>query len=275
MPVSISGQVVIIVGASSGMGRAAPVLFAREGARVVAAARREDRLQILKEELAKEQREITVRRADASIPEDMQQLAQETLQRFGKVDILVFASGINTRDRAMDRLTPEVWNSLVSVNLNGAFYAPHAVLPSMRTARSGHLIYISSISGLITDISGAAYQASKRGVLGMAHAIRMEEKQNGIRTSVICPGLVNTELLEQRPVKPSPEVLAQALQPKDVAETILHVAKLPPRHPCLDTCLLTLRKQQICPGTRRSAAPVRSTSRSMIQPCSMSKSGPI
>jgi serine 3-dehydrogenase len=159
----------------------------------------------------------------------MQQLARETLQRFGKVDILVFASGINTRDRAMDRLTPEVWNSLVSVNLSGAFYATHAVLPSMRSARSGHLIYISSISGVITDVSGAAYQASKRGVLGMAHAIRMEEKQNGIRTSVICPGLVDTELLEQRPVKPAPEVLAQALQPEDVAETILHVAKLPPR----------------------------------------------
>jgi serine 3-dehydrogenase len=229
MPVSISGQVVIIVGASSGMGRAAAVLFAREGSRVVAAARREDRLQTLKEELAKEQREIMVRRADASNSEDMQQLAQETLQRFGKVDILVFASGINTRERAMDRLTPEVWNSLVSVNLNGAFYATHAVLPSMRNARSGHLIYISSISGLIADVSGAAYQASKRGILGMAHAIRMEEKQNGIRTSVICPGLVNTELLEQRPVKPSPEVLAQALLPEDVAETILHVAKLPPR----------------------------------------------
>jgi NADP-dependent 3-hydroxy acid dehydrogenase YdfG len=99
----------------------------------------------------------------------------------------------------------------------------------MRKARSGHLIFISSISGVITDVSGAAYQASKRGVLGMAHAIRMEEKQNGIRTSVICPGLVDTELLEQRPVKPAPEVLAQALQPEDVAETILHVAQLPPR----------------------------------------------
>jgi serine 3-dehydrogenase (NADP+) len=229
MPVSISGQVAIVVGASSGIGRAAAMLFAREGSRVVAAARREERLQVLKEELEKEQREITVRRADASNPEDMQQLAQETLQHFGRVDILVFASGINTRDRAMDRLTPEVWNSLVAVNLNGAFYATHAVLPSMRKARSGHLIYISSISGVITDVSGAAYQASKRGVLGMAHAIRMEEKQNGIRTSVICPGLVDTELLEQRPVKPAPEILAQALQPEDVAETILHVAKLPPR----------------------------------------------
>jgi NADP-dependent 3-hydroxy acid dehydrogenase YdfG len=127
----------------------------------------------------------------------------------------------------MERLNPEIWNSLIDVNLNGAFYATHAVLPSMRDAGSGHLIYISSISGLVPDVSGAAYQASKRGVLGLAHAIRMEEKQNGIRTCVICPGLVNTELLEKRPVKPSPEVLAKALQPDDVAETVLFVAKLP------------------------------------------------
>ena len=218
-----------MVGASSGIGRAAAVLFAREGAKVVAAARREDRLQSLKEELAKEQREITVRRADASIPKDMEQLAQETLEHFGRIDVLVFATGTNIPDRAMARLTPQLWNSVVEVNLNGAFYATYAVLPSMRKAGAGHLIYVASISGVITDVSGAAYQASKRGLLGMAHAIRLEEKQNSIKTSVICPGLVDTELLEKRPVKPSPEILAQALQPEDVAETILFVAKLPPR----------------------------------------------
>lgn len=229
MLVSLAGQVVLIVGASSGIGRAAAVLFAREGAKVIAAARREDRLQALQQELASEQREIAIRTADASRPEQMQLLAESVLQQFGKIDVLVFASGINTRERAMDRLSPAVWNSLIEVNLNGAFYATHAVLPAMRKAGGGHLIYISSISGLITDISGAAYQASKRGVVGMAHAIRMEEKQNNIRTCVICPGLVDTELLEQRPVKPTPEILAQALQPEDVAETILYVAKLPPR----------------------------------------------
>jgi serine 3-dehydrogenase len=229
MSASVAGQVAVIVGASSGIGRAAAVLFAREGFKVVAAARREDRLQALKEELAKEQREITVRRADASIPKDMEQLAHETLEHFGKIDVLVFATGTNIPERAMARLTPQLWNSVVEVNLNGAFYATYAVLPSMRKAGGGHLIYVASISGVITDVSGAAYQASKRGLLGMAHAIRLEEKQNSIKTSVICPGLVDTELLEKRPVKPPPEILAQALQSEDVAETILFVAKLPPR----------------------------------------------
>jgi serine 3-dehydrogenase (NADP+) len=225
MPVSIQNQTVLIVGASSGIGRAAAVLFAREGAKVVAAARREDRLQALKQELAKEQRDITVRVADASKPEDMQHLAQA----IGKIDILVFVAGTNTPDRSLERLTPEIWNSMVEVNLNGAFYATHAVLPTMRGAGAGHLIYVSSISGLVPDVSGASYQAAKRGVVGLAHAIRVEEKQNGSRTCVICPGLVDTELLEKRPVKPTPEVLAKALQPEDVAEAILFVAKLPPR----------------------------------------------
>ena len=116
MSVSIQNQTVLIVGASSGIGRAATVLFAREGAKVVAAARREDRLQALKQELAKEQRDITVRVADASKPEEMQHLAQTV----GKIDILVFVAGTNTPDRSMERLSPEIWNTLVEVNLNGA-----------------------------------------------------------------------------------------------------------------------------------------------------------
>lgn len=229
MAVAINGQVVLIIGASSGIGRATALLFSREGATVVAAARREDRLWDLKEELAKEHREITVRCADASILTDMEQLAQETLEKFGKIDVLVFASGTNTPNRTMEHLQPDVWNSIVDVNLNGAFYATHAVLPSMRTARSGHLIYLSSMAGIAPDLSGASYQASKRGVIGLAHAIRMEEQQNGIRVSVICPGLVNTELVHKRPEKMDPNVLAKALQAGDVAEMVLYIAKMPRR----------------------------------------------
>jgi NADP-dependent 3-hydroxy acid dehydrogenase YdfG len=129
----------------------------------------------------------------------------------------------------MKRLTPPTWDMMISVNLNGAFYITQAVLPKMRERGSGYLIYVSSISGQIPDVSGAAYQASKRGMLGLAHAIRVEEKENGIRTCVIMPGLVESELLEKRPVKPSAEMLAKAMQPIDVAEAILSVAQLPPR----------------------------------------------
>jgi NADP-dependent 3-hydroxy acid dehydrogenase YdfG len=159
----------------------------------------------------------------------MRQLGQRTHERFGRIDVLVYATGTNTPDRALTRLNPDIWNELVSVNLNGAYYITSAVLPFMREAKSGHLIYISSISGLLPDVSGAAYQAAKRGLVGLAHAIRMEEKENGIRTCVVCPGLVDTELLEKRPVKPTAETLGKALKPEDVAEVVLHIAKLPPR----------------------------------------------
>ena len=229
MQVSISDQVVLIVGGSSGIGRAAAVLFARERARVVAAARRKDRLHALREELAKENLDISVQCADACSAKQMEQLAQATLEGFGKIDILLYATGTNTPARTMERLEPGVWNRIIETNLNGAFYATHAVLPSMRAARCGHLIYLSSIAAIMPDLSGAAYQASKRGTFGLSHAIRQEEQQNGIRSSVICPGLVNTELVEQRPVKLDPEVLAKALRPEDVAEMIVFLAKMPPR----------------------------------------------
>jgi serine 3-dehydrogenase len=229
MPVSLKGQVVLVVGASSGIGRETAVLFAREGARVVASARRGDRLRRLQDELAKEAHPIEISPADTSSAAEMEQLAQRTRLQFGAIDILVYAAGTNTPDRALKRLNAEIWDMMLSVNLNGAYYITRAVLPSMRERASGHLIYISSISGLVPDVSGAAYQAAKRGLLGLAHAIRVEEKENGIRTCVVCPGLVDTEILDKRPVKPTAEILAKALQPEDVAEAVLSVAKLPPR----------------------------------------------
>src|SRR5207244_8573234 len=138
-------------------------------------------------------------------------------------------TGTNVPDRALTRLSTATWDMMLSVNLNGAYYATRAVLPAMRERKAGHLIYVASISGIVPDVSGAAYQAAKRGLLGLAHAIRVEEKENGIRTCVICPGLVDTEILEKRPVKTPAETLAKAMQPEDVAEAVLYVAKLPPR----------------------------------------------
>ena len=225
----LTNQVVIVVGASSGIGRQTAILFAREGARVMAAARREDRLRGLQQELAAEGFPIEIAIADASKTADMNRLVEDTRKKLGEIDILVYNTGTNIKDRALSRLTPELWDMMISVNLNGAYYATRAVLPAMRERKAGHLIYVASISGIVPDISGAAYQAAKRGLLGMAHAVRVEEKEHGIRTCVICPGLVDTEILENRPVKPPAEMLAKALQPEDVAEAILAVAKLPAR----------------------------------------------
>jgi NADP-dependent 3-hydroxy acid dehydrogenase YdfG len=229
MKVTLENQVVLVVGASSGIGRETAMLFAREGAKVMASARRQERLLELQDTLAKEKIAIEIHSADATKPAEMETLAQHASERFGKIDILVYTSGTNTPDRALTRLTADIWDTLIGVNLNGAYYITRAVLPAMRERGDGQLIYVSSISGHTPDVSGAAYQASKRGLIGLAHAVRVEEKEHGIRTCVVCPGLVDTEILKFRPVKPPAEMLAKALQPEDVAEAVLSVAKMPPR----------------------------------------------
>jgi serine 3-dehydrogenase len=219
----LKDQVVLVVGASSGMGRETALLFAREGAKVMGAARRADRLAEL------EVRGIAVQVADATDPAAMEALAKATVARFGRIDVMVYSTGTNIPDRAMDRLTTELWDMMVNVNLNGAYYATRAVLPAMRERKSGSIYYISSKSAVIPDESGAAYQAAKRGLAGLAQAIRVEERGNGIRTCVVYPGLTDTEIILKRPVKTPAETMTKALQAEDVAELVVSLAKLPAR----------------------------------------------
>jgi NADP-dependent 3-hydroxy acid dehydrogenase YdfG len=227
--VSLNGERVLIVGASSGIGRATALLFAREGAKVYATARREDRLASLAAELECEGLAMYYGVADAAHHISMERLAADAAKKLGGVDIMVYATGTNTPDRSMARLSRPVWNELIEVNLSGAYSISAALLPEMRSAGKGYLIYVSSISGKYPDVSGAAYQAAKRGLIGLAGAIRQEEREYGIRTCVVCPGLVDTEIIEKRPVKPTAEILSKALQPEDVAEAIVGVARLNPR----------------------------------------------
>jgi serine 3-dehydrogenase (NADP+) len=224
MPVSLKDQVALVIGASSGIGRQCAMQLRAEGAKVMASARREERLLELKRECG-----VETFAADATDAAQMTRLAEETVKRLGAIDIMIYATGTNSPDRYLPRLTPSVWQELVSTNLDGAYFAAHAVLPAMRARKKGHMIFISSISGHTPDASGAAYQASKRGVIGLSHAIRYEEKDNGIRTTVVNPGLVDTEILKKRPVKPTAEQLAVALLPEHVAEAVLACARMPPR----------------------------------------------
>src|SRR5215467_13522746 len=159
MATSLRDEVVIVVGASSGIGRETAVHFAREGAKVVASARREDRLKELEKQLAEEGREILIQSADATEVSAMDRLARRTIATYGRIDTLVYATGTNIPDRAITRLTIETWDMMIDVNLNGAFYATHAVLPHMRHRGGGSIFYVSSRSAITADESGASYQA--------------------------------------------------------------------------------------------------------------------
>ena len=126
-------------------------------------------------------------------------------------------------------LQPAAWDDLLTVNLSGAFHVTQAALPAMRAQGGGLLIYVSSGAVQRPDVSGVAYQATKHGLVGLAHGTREEERANGIRTTVLFPGLTETPLLQKRPLPTPPEVVAQALQPEDTAAACLFVASLPPR----------------------------------------------
>ncbi len=229
MPVGLEGKSVIVVGASSGMGRATAETLHRAGCQVMAAARRTDRLEELRNSLTNAAGVIRIRETDARDRGQVELLIEETTAAFGTVDVLIYATGINIPDRALTALPPETWDDMIATNLSGAFHCTQAVLPVMRKAQSGLIIYLSSGAVQAPDVSGVAYQATKHGLTGLAHGTRVEEKSNGIRTTVIYPGLCDTEILNQRPTPTPREVLDLSLDPQDIADAVKFVASLDPR----------------------------------------------
>ncbi len=211
------------------MGRATALALAAAGCRVIAAARREEALHDLAAEAAAAGGEIVIRKADASRKAEVGAVVQSAVELFGKVDILVNCVGTNTPNRELSRLKDEDWHHLIDTNLHGAYYLTRAILPQMRQQGGGLIIHISSISGRWPDQSGVAYQAAKRGVIGLAHATMLEERLNGIRVSVVMPGLCDTPIMNKRRTPPSREVLDKAMQPEDIAAACLFLSSLPAR----------------------------------------------
>lgn len=226
---SLKEKIAIVVGASSGMGRATAKMLASRGAKVVAAARREPALQELQREVASAGQALEIQKVDATNQTDVERLIETTRERFGRIDLLVYATGTNIPDRSLERLSPEKWEMMLTTNLTGAFLCTRSVLPAMRAAGGGLIVYLSTGAVQMPDVSGVAYQASKHGLTGLAHGTRVEEKGNGIRTTIIFPGLCKTEILDKRPVPTPAEIIEQALEPEDVAEAVCFVAELPPR----------------------------------------------
>jgi NAD(P)-dependent dehydrogenase (short-subunit alcohol dehydrogenase family) len=137
--------------------------------------------------------------------------------------------GTNLRNRALDVLTNEDWRTLIGTNLDPAFTLTRSALPTFRSQHDGLFVHISSLAARHPDRSGVGYQAAKAGLIAFAHATMLEERENGVRVSVILPGFTATPLVQQRPIPPTPEELEHALQPEDVARMIVAVLALPGR----------------------------------------------
>ena len=219
-------QIAVIVGASSGIGRETALAFARAGATTVLAARSVDKLHALAEEIGGGSMVCPMDVEDAS---SIRPAVDAVVERLGRIDVLVYAAGTNIPDRALDALTPETWDMMLATNLSGAFHCTKAVLPTMRAQGGGLIIYVSSVAVQLPDASGVSYQATKHGLVGLAHGTFKEEQDNGVRTTVIFPGLTDTPLVLKRPTATPPEVMAHALQPEDVAAACLFAASLPAR----------------------------------------------
>jgi NADP-dependent 3-hydroxy acid dehydrogenase YdfG len=219
---------VLIAGAGSGMGRATAVAAASAGARTLLLGRTLPGLEVTEAAVAAAGGAApTVLVADAA---DSAALAAALAHvELGDVDVLVNSVGTNIADRAFDRLTSASWSGMIDTNLTAAFNLAKAIVPAMRARGRGLIVNVASTAARRPDMSGAAYQASKAGVLALTHAIMEEEWANGVRATAILPGMTDTPLLDRRPMPLTPEARARALQPEDVAAACLFVMRLPER----------------------------------------------
>ncbi len=222
-------KIVWVTGAGSGIGEAAALALAAEGATAVLTGRRALPLNAVAGRIAEAGGIAHVAPADVTDAAAVGQVADEIKARFGRLDILVNNAGVNITERRWRELTPQNVKMMLDTNLASACYCALAALAIMRPQKDGLLIHTASMAGKVVGLlSGPTYVAAKHGVVAMSHSINMEEFANGIRSTVLCPGEVATPILDKRPVPVSQEDRDRMLQPRHLADLILYVARLPP-----------------------------------------------
>jgi serine 3-dehydrogenase len=239
----MDGRVALVTGASSGIGAAIARSFVEAGARVHAVARREE---AMRDELGAENvssGRVVLHPADVSSSEQMAALGR-TLAAQDPIDTLVVAAGLNIPKRRISQLTVESWDEIVAINLSGAFYTLHATLDQLRE-RNGDFVVISSVAASWPDHSGAAYAATKSGLLNFARGVGLDEHGNGVRVTSLLPGLVDTPILDKRPIPPSKEVRDWAIKPEDVAQACLTAVTLPARTNIAEMTIVATRLQSL------------------------------
>jgi NADP-dependent 3-hydroxy acid dehydrogenase YdfG len=195
MSENIDGKVVIITGASSGLGEAAARHLSSLGATVVLGARRVDRIEALAKELNDYGGRALAMATDVTRYPEVQRLADIAMQNYGRIDVLINNAGLMPQS-PLERRKIDDWNRTIDVNIKGVLYGIAAVLPTMQKQKSGHIINVSSVAGHKVRTGGAVYAATKHAVRVISEGLRQEVKPYDIRTTVISPGAVDTELTD-------------------------------------------------------------------------------
>jgi NADP-dependent 3-hydroxy acid dehydrogenase YdfG len=191
----VQDKVVVITGASSGLGEAAARSLSADGARVVLGARRVERIQSLAKELTSRGANALAIRTDVTDRMQVKALVDAAMQTYGRIDVMLNNAGLMPHS-PLERLKVEDWERMVDVNLKGVLYGIAAALPHMQRQKSGHIINVSSVAGHKVRPGGAVYAATKHAVRILSEGLRMEVKPYNIRTTVISPGAVATELVD-------------------------------------------------------------------------------
>ncbi|MFL7809531.1 MAG: SDR family oxidoreductase [Anaerolineae bacterium] len=213
-------KVVVVTGASRGIGRATALAMAAAGAQVVVAARTADQLHSLADEIeAQTGRPALVAVTDVAVETDVARMVAQAEQAFGRVDVLVNNAGFNARKCKIWELKTEEWDAMFAVNLRGAFLCCRAVLPGMIARHSGQIINVVSTASQIGLEEMGAYGATKWGLLGLTKSLIKEARPYNVRVTAFSPGGTDTTFrAEARP---------QYLAPETVAQAIVFVASLP------------------------------------------------
>ncbi len=224
----LKGQVAVITGASSGIGRAAAIAFARDGIRVVLGARRWDRLQETVEQIRRGSGEARAIKTDVTQADQVDGLVREAVAAYSRLDILVNNAGVGYFGR-LESMPVEEVRYLFDVNVMGTFYGIRAAVPIMRAQRSGHIINVASVAGKRATPGNAVYSATKFAQVALSEALRLELADTGIHVSVICPVSTMTEFFEvaasRSPLRIDP--VGPRYSAEQVAELILGCVRRP------------------------------------------------
>jgi 3-oxoacyl-[acyl-carrier protein] reductase len=221
----LKGRVALVTGAGRGIGKAIGLALGACGAHVVPAARSEDQIHALAEQIKAVGGQATPLRLDLTQESSILSVFKQIQQRLGKLDILVNNAGLGLYGPIREFHTEDL-DKLLAVNLRGAFLCCREALRLMEPRKSGYIINISSVVGFKAYVNQAAYTATKHGLVGLTKTLAQEAQPHGIRVSIVSPGGVDTDLVRAARPDLDPAVL---LQPDDIAQTVLYLLSLSDR----------------------------------------------